>query len=171
LEGKIKKEKIGKTNNFENWILIVKIKLILESKENNIQHTADNYPQPMPFNIYFNNSNENLINQQQHQQDQDSYSMQNNNISFNYYQSTNSLNEYSYSDLTTTAAVNNNQITTSSSGISSLNTNEYTTSETTLYSQISSSNMQSNWNDETQILDSICPINITYLPSFSTFFK
>jgi hypothetical protein len=125
----------------------------------------------MPFNIYFNNSNENLINQQQHQQDQDSYSMQNNNISFNYYQSTNSLNEYSYSDLTTTAAVNNNQITTSSSGISSLNTNEYTTSETTLYSQISSSNMQSNWNDETQILDSICPINITYLPSFSTFFK
>ncbi len=53
--------------------------IILESKENNIQHTADNYPQSMPFNIYFNNSNENLINQQQHQQDQDSYSMQNNN--------------------------------------------------------------------------------------------
>ena len=122
----------------------------------------------MPFNIYFNNNNnlnENLNIQQHH--DQESYSTNNsnnNNMSFNYYQSKNLLNQFSYSDITTV----NSQITSSSSGISSLNTNEYTTSDTTLYSQIST-NMQSNWNDETPILDSICPINTTYLPSFSTF--
>ena len=81
----------------------------------------------------------------------------------------NLLNQFSYSDITTV----NSQITSSSSGISSLNTNEYTTSDTTLYSQIptNQTKMQSNWNDETPILDSICPVNITYLPSFSTFFK
>ena len=121
----------------------------------------------MLFNIYFgNDSNENLNQLQLRNslpncQEQDNYSLQ--NIQNNY-QSSNSLNQFSYSD------INNNQITTSPSDVSSLNTNEYTTSDTTLYHQISSS-IQSNWNDETQILDSICPINITYLPSFSTFFK
>ena len=153
-------------------------KFILEthhvSKENTIQQTDkyDNYQQSMPFNIYFNNNNnpnDHLNNQQL--QGQGSYSAQNNqnNVSYDYYQSTNSLNQFSYSDITTI----NSQITSSSSGISSLNTNEYTTSDTTLYSQIptNQTKMQSNWNDETPILDSICPVNITYLPSFSTFFK
>ena len=117
--------------------------------------------------IYYENqiSNDDQQLQLHQHQSEDHYSVQSNILSeqshlssYNYYPQ--QLNQFSYSE---TLAVNNQMTTAGTTN------NEYST-DSSIFHQISSA-MQSNWNDETQIVDSICPINITYLPSFSTFFK